>query len=514
MFDDVTTIVLDQNYRSTQTILDAANAVIANNPDRKEKHLWSEKGQGERIVRYHAEDEGDEATWVARTVQQRCTHERTSCGRTWPASTAPTRRAGCSRKSFMRFGIPYKVVGGTRFYDRREIKDAMAYLKAVVNPADEVSVKRVLNVPKRGVGDGSVAKLDAFAQAEGISFVDAMRHARRGRAHRPGTPRCGRASSACSTTCAVAADGRTVGPGDLLRRRSTDSGYLAELEAEETVESAGRIENLGELVGSAREFTRIDEFLEQVALVADTDEIDDDDRVVLMTLHCAKGLEYPVVFVLGMEEGVFPHSRALTEPTEMEEERRLAYVGITRAQQKLHLSHAWSRQLFGTTNYNPPSRFLDEIPAELVEQQGNVGGRSGYGRQSYRRPRRRSDDDAARVHARTGGASRSPVSGFDPDDDVDWHRERVVEAAINAGRRNAPVAVELARSSACASATTWSTRRSARASSSRSAARATRPRPPSASPSAGTKHLSLAWAPLKKLVLTLCPAVRRCGLIE
>ncbi len=500
-FDDVTTIVLDQNYRSTQTILDAANAVIANNPDRKEKHLWSDKGQGARIVRYHAEDEGDEATWVARSVQQ--LHADSHC--MWKDMACFYRTNAQSRvleEAFMRFGIPYKVVGGTRFYDRREIKDAMAYLKAVVNPLDEVSVKRVLNVPKRGVGDGSVGKLDAFAREEGISFVEAMRRADEAGVSGPAGRGVGQFIRLLDDLSLAAAD-ESVGPGDLLRRVLDDSGYMAELEAEESVESAGRVENLGELVGSAREFTRLDEFLEQVALVADTDEIDDDDRVVLMTLHSAKGLEYPAVFVLGMEEGVFPHSRALTEPTEMAEERRLAYVGITRAQEKLHLSHAWSRQLFGTTNYNPPSRFLDEIPAELVEQMGAVGGRTGYGRSSYRDRDR--DDRGGRGGSRFDRSapppeyqrSRSPVSGFDPDDDVDWHRERVVEAALNAGRRQpAPansqelglkvgddvehpafgegIILEIRGQGDKAEATIRFA-------------------------GAGTKHLSLAWAPLKKI---------------
>ncbi len=496
-FDDVTTIVLDQNYRSTQTILDAANAVIANNPGRKEKHLWSEKGSGAPIVRYHAEDEGDEATFVARTAQQLHAERRVI----WKDIACFYRTNAQSRvleEAFMRFGIPYKVVGGTRFYDRREIKDAMAYLRAVVNPADEVSVKRVLNVPKRGVGDGSVAKLDALALAEGISFVEAMRRASEAGLTGPAARGVSSFVRLLDDLSVMATD-ESVGPGDLLRAALDESGYTAELEAEESVEAAGRLENIGELVGSAREFTRLDEFLEQVALVADTDEIDDDDRVVLMTLHSAKGLEYPVVFVLGWEEGVFPHSRALTEPTEMEEERRLAYVGITRAQELLHVSHAWSRQLFGNTNYNPPSRFLDEIPAALVEQKGSVGGRQGYGRQSYRgrdRDRDRYDDPPA--YKRGGSASRSPVSGFDPDDDVDWHRERVVDAAINAGRRNAPapsnsqelglkvgddvehpafgegIIIDIRGQGDKAEATIRF-------------------------PSAGTKHLSLAWAPLKKL---------------
>ncbi len=486
-FDDVTTIVLDQNYRSTQTILDAANAVIANNPDRKDKQLWSEKGSGDRIVRYHAEDEGDEAIWVARTMKT-LHDERHGIWKDFASFYRTNAQSRVLEEALMRFGIPYKVIGGTRFYDRREVKDAMAYLRSVVNLADEVSVKRVLNVPKRGVGDVSVAKLDALARAEGITFVEAMR-----RSHEAGLT--GPASRGIESfvrlldSMKALTEDDSIGPGDLLQQVLEESGYIAELEAENNVEAAGRLENIGELIGSAREFTRIEEFLEQVSLVADTDELDDDDRAVLMTLHSAKGLEYPVVFILGMEEGVFPHNRALTEPTEMEEERRLAYVGITRAQQRLHLSHAWSRQLYGTTNYNPPSRFLDEIPADLVVQQGAIGGRTGYGRQSYREQTSYGDPPPYR---------RGAVSGFDPDEDTTAHRERVVDAAISAGRRATPqqsnsqelglkvgddvehpsfgegVIVEIRGLDDKAEATIRFR-------------------------GAGTKHLSLAWAPLKKL---------------
>ena len=429
-FDDVTTIVLDQNYRSTQTILDAANAVIKNNPDRKEKHLWSEKGGGDRIVRFHAEDEGDEAMFVARTMQnlQRESHVM------WNEMAAFYRTNAQSRvleEALIRMGVPYKVVGGTRFYDRREVKDAMAYLRAVVNPADEVSVKRVLNVPKRGVGDTSVAKIDALANATGSTFTEAMRQSQE-------AGLTGSAARGVESFVRVLdemtslAQQEGTGPGELLQAVLDRSGYLAELEADESVEAAGRLENIGELIGSAREFTRIDEFLEQVALVADTDELDDDQKVVMMTLHSAKGLEYPVVFLVGMEEGLFPNSRSLTEPTQMEEERRLAYVGITRAQQKLFVSHAWSRQLFGTTNYSPPSRFLDEIPPDLVEHKGAVGGRSGGGRASYRQR-----DSWSSGSPSPPPASRRSVSSFDPDDDFgsESHRERVVEAAMSAGRQ-------------------------------------------------------------------------------
>ena len=426
-FPDVTTIVLDQNYRSTQTILDAANAVIENNVERKPKSLWTDTGMGDRIVRYHAEDEGDEAIWVAGTAQQ--LHRDDAMN--WREIAVLYRTNAQSRvieEAFMRMGVPYKVVGGTRFYDRREIKDAMAYLRALVNPADEVSVKRVLNVPKRGVGDASVARLDEYARVEGVPFLEAMRHVED--AGVTGPARRGIASFVDlldTLHSMVGADG--VGPGDLLQAAIDGSGYLAELEAEDTVEAHGRIENLGELVGSAREFTVLDEFLEQVALVSDTDELDEEDQVVLMTLHSAKGLEFPVVFIVGAEEGVFPHNRALTEPDEMEEERRLAYVGITRAMNRLFISHAWSRMLFGSTQYNPPSRFLEEIPDSLVESKGNVTGRSSYGRQSYRQ-------------RGSGGGSAEPppyrrrrAEDGNTDTAADEHRDRVVEAAIRAGAR-------------------------------------------------------------------------------
>jgi len=481
-FDNVTTIVLDQNYRSTQAILDAANAVITNNPDRKDKQLWSELGTGERIVRYHAEDEGDEATWVARTMQTL----QNDASFMWKEMAVFYRTNAQSRvleEALMRFGIPYKVVGGTRFYDRREIKDAMAYVRAIANPADEVSVKRVLGVPKRGIGESSVAKLDALAANLGVNFVEAMRHATEAGL----TGSAARGVESFVRLLDDLASRLDDGPGDLLQAALTESGYLAELEADGSVEAAGRIENLGELVGSAREFTRLDEFLEQVALVADTDELDDDNRVVLMTLHSAKGLEFPAVFLVGMEEGVFPHTRALTEPVELEEERRLAYVGITRAQQRLFLAHAWSRQLFGNTNYNPPSRFIDEIPATLIDQVGAVSGRSTYGRQSYR--------------SRDQWSDPPPYRRVDRHDsgEAERHRERVVEAAMaSAQRAKQPtpsnsqliglrlgddvehpafgegVIIDIRGHDDKAEATIRFRE-------------------------AGTKHLSLAWAPLKKL---------------
>ena len=506
-FPDVTTVILDQNYRSTQTILDAANAVIDHNVERKPKSLWTDSGMGERIIRYHAEDEGDEATWVAGTALQLHSDDATNF-REMAVLYRTNAQSRVIEEAFMRLGVPYKVVGGTRFYDRREVKDAMAYLKAVINPADEVSVKRVLNVPKRGVGDASVAKLDSFAAAEGITFTDALRRADEAGITGPAVRGIASFVDLLDTMGIVVAD-PDQGPGDVLQAALEGSGYLAELEAEDTVEAHSRIENLGELVGSAREFTVMDEFLEQVALVADTDTLIDgpdgeqvEDQVVLMTLHSAKGLEFPVVFLVGCEEGIFPHIRALTEPAEMEEERRLAYVGITRAMTRLYMSHAWSRQLFGSTQYNPPSRFFDEIPESLVESKGNISGRSSYGRQSYRR---RDSDYGDPPAYRRGGGGASGGGGRDINADIldakadqEAHRDRVVEAAIRSGSKPAVApsnSQELGlRVGDDVEHPAFGTGVIIEISGAGEKAEAT-----INFPGAGTKHLALAWAPLKKL---------------
>jgi DNA helicase-2/ATP-dependent DNA helicase PcrA len=397
-FPDATVIVLDQNYRSTQNILDAANAVIANNFGRKPKELWSEQGRGETIVRYHADDETDEAQWVANRLADLHDHEHLR----WGDQAVFYRTNAQSRvieEHLMRVGIPYQVIGGTRFYDRREIKDAVAYVKAVVNPIDEVSIKRVLNVPRRGIGDATIGRLDSWANSGGHAFVDALR-----RQDDAGvTGKAVRGISAFVELLDDLVELVPEGPAVLLEAVLERSGYVAELEAERSIEAEGRLENLSELVGVAREFETVDEFLEQISLVSDTDQLDDEDSaVVLMTLHSAKGLEYPAVFLIGMEDGVFPHLRSLGEPDQLEEERRLAYVGITRAQDRLHLTHAWSRMLFGSTQYNPPSRFLDEIPTDLVE----------------------SVEGARRGSRRAIGASR--WSGSDPG----AGRDRIVEQAL------------------------------------------------------------------------------------
>ena len=416
-FPDVTTVVLAQNYRSTQHILNAANAVISNNIERKPKNLWSDSGTGDPIVRYYADDEHDEARWIAQQIRD--AHETDA--RQWGEMAVFYRANAQSRileESLMRFGVPYKIIGGTRFYERREVKDALAYLRAAINEADEVNVKRVLNVPKRGIGDTSVDKLDTYARNHGQGFSFAL--------HNAAAASVGGAAlkgiTAFLASLDEAGNHQSEGPAEVLRLVLKSSGYMTELENEDTVESAGRLENLAELIGFAEEFDSVDDFLEQVALVADTDQIDGENRVMLMTLHAAKGLEFPVVFLAGFEEGVFPHSRSLAEPEEMEEERRLAYVGITRARELLNVSHAWSRSLYGNTQYNPPSRFLEEIPHELFRIEGNAnaqsfsGGASSFGSGGSNR------------RERTYGNSFS-----------EEHTNRVVDAAIAAGRSAAPV---------------------------------------------------------------------------
>ena len=366
-FPDRDLLVLDQNYRSTQTILDAANAVIANNSSRVPKDLWTDQGPGHKIMRYHADDEGDEAQWIAHQISQMHQTEQL----TWGDTAIFYRTNAQSRvieEALFRGGVPYRVIGGTRFYDRKEVKDALAYVRTVINPADEVSVKRVLNVPKRGIGDTTVGKLDSWVRTRDFTFFQGLR-----RAEDAGVS--GRALKGIAAFVALIDElGEVVdrGPAAVIELALERSGYAAELVAEHSVESDGRIENLGELVGLAREYDTVDAFLEQVSLVADTDQLPDtatdgdSTQVLLMTLHAAKGLEFPVVFLLGMEDGVFPHLRSLGDPEQLEEERRLAYVGITRARERLFLTNAWSRNLWGSTQYNPPSRFLDEIPESLI----------------------------------------------------------------------------------------------------------------------------------------------------
>jgi len=380
-YPDARTILLEQNYRSTQTILRAANSVIAKNPDRRPKNLWTDSGDGAKIVGYVADSEHDEAAFIARQIDSLGDDHGVK-----PKDVAVFYRTNAQSRAveevFVRVGLPYKVVGGTRFYERREIKDALAYLRVISNPTDTVNLRRILNVPKRGIGDRASACIAQLAERERVPFVAAL-----GRPQdAPGIATRSVAAITAFTSLLEAL--RTVheggsGVGDLLEAVVEQTGYLAELLASQDPQDETRVENLAELVAVGREFDEsapegsLEDFLERVSLVADADEIPDgsdaeaaDNGVVtLMTLHTAKGLEFPVVFLTGMEDGTFPHMRALGDNKELEEERRLAYVGITRARERLHLSRAIVRSGWGSPQYNPASRFLDEIPADLIEWQ-------------------------------------------------------------------------------------------------------------------------------------------------
>ncbi|HMC51885.1 MAG TPA: 3'-5' exonuclease, partial [Acidimicrobiales bacterium] len=421
-FPDATVIVLEQNYRSTQTILDAANAVIANNAMRKPKALWTEQVGGELISRYHAEDERDEAAWVVQEMGRLHNEENIRWG-----DLAVFYRANAQSRvleeELVRQSVPYKLIGATRFYDRRDVKDLLAYVRAVANGGDEVSLKRIVNVPKRGVGYTSIRRLDAWAGAQGRAFAEALAEAEQAGV-------TGKALGGISDLLALLGELRSIvdsgdeagrrGPAALLEAVLERTGYQADLEAERTVEAAGRLENVAELVGMAREYDDLDSFLEAVSLVADADELDDDDsRTVLMTLHTAKGLEFPVVFIVGMEDGVFPHLRSLGEPEELEEERRLCYVGITRARRRLYLTHAWCRTLWGATQYNPPSRFLREVPEELTRmtQAAYPSGSSG------------GDADGGRIWGRSAAGSAGDGTAT-----VGAGRDAIVEAALRRAR--------------------------------------------------------------------------------
>jgi len=379
-FPDARIVLLEQNYRSTETILDAANAVIGNNPSTKPKRLWTSLGRGEPIMTYEAEDEHDEAAFVAEKIGE-LQHDDLPLSdmAVFYRTNAQSR---VIEEVLVKFGVPYQVIGGLKYYDRREVKDVLSYLKALVNPADTVSLKRIVNTPKRAIGDTSVAHVDRFAEMRRISFWEALRRVDEIAAL------AGRAQHAITEFVALMehlATEMARGPKPALEAILTDTGYMDWVRSERTIEAMGREENLRELVSAAADFEtegpislgpadwrdfdgvrRCELFLESISLVTDVDNLEDTEAVTLMTLHNAKGLEFPVVFMTGMEDGVFPHLRSLGEPKELEEERRLCYVGITRAMRQLFVTRAWSRNLWGNNSYNPPSRFLSEIPSALT----------------------------------------------------------------------------------------------------------------------------------------------------
>ncbi|MDX6197110.1 MAG: ATP-dependent helicase UvrD/PcrA [Actinomycetota bacterium] len=372
-FPTAQVVLLEQNYRSTQTILSAANAVIARNPERKDKRLWTDSGEGEPIVGYVADNEHDEAAFVAGEVDRLLDEEgvKHSDVAVFYRTNAQSR---VFEEVFVRVGLPYRVVGGVRFYERKEVRDALAYLRVLANPADTVSLRRILNTPRRGIGDRAEACIEAFASRERIGFAAAVRRCDEVPGLAPRSAKAVTDFADMMDELRALVEGN-MPPAEVLEAVLDRTGYLAELASSTDPQDESRVENLAELVGVAREFSErvpdggVSEFMEQVSLVADADTVpgEGDGVVTLMTLHAAKGLEYPAVFLTGLEDGVFPHLRTLGDERELQEERRLAYVGITRARQRLYLSRAHLRSAWGQTAYNPPSRFLEEVPDGLID---------------------------------------------------------------------------------------------------------------------------------------------------
>jgi DNA helicase II / ATP-dependent DNA helicase PcrA len=432
-YPDARTIKLEQNYRSTQTILSAANSVISRNPNRPEKRLWTAEGDGEKIVGYVGENEHDEAQFIAKEID-RLQDE----GNLRPGDVAIFYRTNAQSRSIedvlVRVGLPYKVVGGTRFYERKEIKDALAYLRVLVNPDDDVNLRRILNEPKRGIGDRAEGAVASLAQRDRISFMAAARRAEEA----PGMAT--RSVNAVLGFVKLLDDLAEVATGSgaaaALEAVLEQTGYLAGLRSSTDPQDESRVENLAELVAVVREYEQenpegsLGAFLEQVSLVADADQIPDAPGadidaavaeakrlgvVTLMTLHTAKGLEFPVVFLTGMEHGLFPHQRSATDPKELAEERRLAYVGLTRARKRLYLTRSEVRSMWGQSQYNPASQFIEEIPAELVEwkREGSTRQSGGWGSGGSIGSSRYGGSFWGAGTAR--GAEASPSAGFNAD---------------------------------------------------------------------------------------------------
>ncbi|HAG10736.1 MAG TPA: DNA helicase PcrA [Desulfotomaculum sp.] len=369
-YHDARIIKLEQNYRSTQVILDVANEVISNNSSRKEKDLWTAEGQGTPVMLYLGPDEHQEAQFIADRIRSIREHS----GANYRDFAVLYRTHAMSRvveEIFLREMIPYTIIGGLKFYDRKEIKDLLAYLRLLVNPADTVSLSRVINMPKRGVGEASFQKLSSFALEQNIAILEVLERS----ARIPGLT--SKVRQACLSLADVlnkiSQEKEMMNVTEITQRILQQTGYWQELVSENTVESRTRQENLKEFMSVTKEFDKyaghgsLSVFLAEMALSSDIDWYKDTgDQVVLMTLHSAKGLEFPNVFLIGLEEGVFPYSRSLDEQFELEEERRLCYVGITRAKRQLYLTHCWQRTLYGVTRFNKPSRFLEEIPERLI----------------------------------------------------------------------------------------------------------------------------------------------------
>ena len=376
----VQTVKLEQNYRSTGHILSAANAVIDNNRNRKKKNLWTDQGDGEKITYYRAQSGDDEAHFIISKIQE----EVDDNNRSYKDFAVLYRTNAQSRtveEAFVKSNVPYQIVGGHKFYDRKEIMDIMAYLKLVANPNDSMSFNRIINTPKRGIGRVSVDKFMDVAQGNNLSLIDAFKHINISGISTRAAAKMSDFGAKLRDAIEYAKDHSVTG---LTEKILQDFGYTDALKAEHTIEAETRLENLDEFLSVTKRFddqyepeeddaNALSDFLAEVSLLSDQDDLENnDDQVALMTLHAAKGLEFPVVFLVGMEDGLFPLSRALLEDDQLEEERRLAYVGITRAKEKLFLTNAYSRMMFGRMQNNPPSRFLEEIDVDDLDMQNSV----------------------------------------------------------------------------------------------------------------------------------------------
>jgi DNA helicase-2/ATP-dependent DNA helicase PcrA len=414
-FPDTRVIALEQNYRSTNTILRAANSVIRHNRERKEKNLFSELGEGLPVRALEVEDEHSEARFIAAEVASLI--DEGFSGSEIAVFYRTNAQSRVIEDVLVRQEIPYQVIGGPRFYERAEVKDAIAYLQVIDNPYDAVSLQRIANRPRRGIGDASLARLQTYADAHGRSLWEATEFAEE--AGVAGAP-LRAVQSFRTVTQSLQAGALELEVPELVQRVLDRTGYVAALEAERTIEAQGRIENLQELVGVAQEYQAaspepsLSHFLQEISLFSDQDALtDQESRVTLMTLHNAKGLEFRAVFMVGMEEGIFPHSRSLEEQ-QLEEERRLCYVGMTRAQERLTQTHAAGRSLYGSRNYNLPSRFLDELPEEVERERLRPASWASYGARTVVAPRTDVPDLATGDAVRHGTLGEGIVTGIEP----------------------------------------------------------------------------------------------------
>ena len=362
---------MEQNYRSTKIILDAANAVIENNEGRPKKNLWTDKTEGTKIQHFTAQSEHEEAAFIGDTIAKKHDIHGVPYG-DMAILYRTNAQSRVLEEALIKRALPYTMVGGTKFYDRKEIKDVLAYLRVLYNPFDDLSLLRIINVPKRSIGATTVAKLQDYARANGTSLFMTLTQLHLVDTIKGKTKEKLEEFGILIFTLVAEMEDKTV--LDILESILDRTGYLAQLEESTDPQDQARAENIGELLSVAKDFQdtnptgTVEDFLEQVALVNDVDSFEQEEsKVTLMTLHAAKGLEFPIVFLGGLEEGLFPHSRTLMNPEEIEEERRLAYVGITRAEKELYISNATTRTVFGRTSSYLPSRFIDEIPEELVD---------------------------------------------------------------------------------------------------------------------------------------------------